>query len=154
MEQLLPLHRPGGGEWFTTGWRGLTAARVGLPTCNGTTEKRRQCYGRWREILHSETADGGSLSRRVGGRLEAAAAATVWRGRAWKEVLYPPKQRRFDAEKKKIKINWTIRFGGNRPVHQSDRRFDPGSTYFWFNWLDRTKTVIGRRSDWPIQSGF
>ena len=49
--------------------------------------------------MHNETADGGSLSRRVGGWV----AATIW-----KEGLYPPKRCCFDARKKKF--NLTVRF--------------------------------------------
>ena len=81
---------------------GVPTARGGLSACNNMTGKRRLrrwCYSWWREILHNETADGGSLSRRVGGWV----AATIW-----KEGLYPPKRCCFDARKKKF--NLTVRF--------------------------------------------
>ena len=71
------LH-PGGRE-VTACRRGFTAGVPavggGLPTRNSVTGKMRlkrrwSCKGRWREILHGETANNGSLSRRVGGGLQ------------------------------------------------------------------------------------
>ena len=55
---------------YSRGEGGFTMARGGLPASNDAAGKRRfrqWCYGRWKEILHSEMLDSGSLSRRVGG---------------------------------------------------------------------------------------
>ena len=51
---------------------GFIVVGGGLPACNGATGKRRlkqRSYDWWREILHGEMTDNGSLSRCVrGGR--------------------------------------------------------------------------------------
>ena len=76
----------------------------------------------------------GAYRNALGACREVGSSCSLERDGLEKEVLYPPKWRRFDAEKEKL--NQTGRFGMNwpiRPVHWLNRRFnrsDVDSTCF------------------------